>query len=256
MRRLNRLRAPEQRRHFRKTTTLAHEMLAELPQRLPPGFQVYVLFDSWDAANRLLTCCRRQHWHVVGAITSHRKLDDKTLAQWPQALRHQRYQRGQLPATAQRPRTSLGRTRQGQLNTLPFAVWVLISQRHHRDKHPKYFLCTDLSLSAQQILRLDQKRWPIEVDNFYVKQHLGLADFRVQSYEATEQWCAIVFLAMVFLHWRLNHAHAKEPWHSLADVVRQHRYEHARTLREMACQEAVKLNDYLPVLKRFLCQPT
>ncbi len=256
MRRLNRLRAPEQRRHFRKTTTLAHEMLAELPQRLPPGCQVYVLFDSWDAANRLLTCCRRQHWHVVCAITSTSEAGRQdALAMAPSA------QASAVSArTAARYRPTAadvsGADAAGQLNTLPFAVWVLISQRHHRDKHPKYFLCTALSLSAQQILRIDQKRWPIEVDNFYVKQHLGLADFRVQSYEATEQWCAIVFLAMVFLHWRLNHAHAKEPWHSLADVVRQHRYEHARTLREMACQEAVKLNDYLPVLKRFLCQPT
>jgi hypothetical protein len=110
-------------------------------------------------------------------------------------------------------------------------------------------------LSAQNILSIYQKRWPIEVDNFYVKQHLGLADFRVQSYEATEKWFAIVFLAFVFLQWRLNHAHAKAPWHSLADVVRQHRYEHARTLLATACQEAAKLSDYLPVLERFLCQP-
>ena len=111
-------------------------------------------------------------------------------------------------------------------------------------------------MSAQQILSIYQKRWPVEVDNFYVKQHLGLADFRVQSYEATEKWFAIVFLALVFLQWRLNHAHVKEHMHSLADVVRQHRYEHARTLLETACQEAAKLSDYLPVLKRFLCQPT
>ena len=48
----------------------------------------------------------------------------------------------------------------------------------------------------------------------------------------------------------------RNTWHSLADVVRQHRYEHARTLLETACQEAAKLSDYLPVLKRFLCQPT
>jgi hypothetical protein len=27
-------------------------------------------------------------------------------------------------------------------------------------------------------------------------------------------------------------------------------------LLETACQEAVKLTDYLPVLQRFLCQPT
>jgi hypothetical protein len=65
------------------------------------------------------------------------------------------------------------RTLQGQLNTLPCAVWVLSSQRHHRDKRPQYFLCTALSLSAPEILPIDQKRWPIEVDNVSVKQQLG-----------------------------------------------------------------------------------
>jgi len=256
VRRLNRHRTPEQRLHFRKKTMLAQEMLAALQQLLPPGFQVYVLFDSWYASNRLLRFCRRQGWQVVCAIKSNRKLDDQKLSQWPQALRHQRYQRIQLTATDQRQRTYLVRLLQGKLNHLSFDVCVLISQRHHRDKHPKYFLCTDLSLSAQQILSIYQKRWPIEVDNFYVKQHLGLADFRVQSYEATEKWFAIVFLALVFLQWRFNQAHAKEHWQSLGDVVRHHRYEHARALLETACQEAAKVRDYLPVLERFLCQPT
>jgi Transposase DDE domain len=256
VRQLNRHRAPEQRLRFRKKTSLARDMLDGLQQLLPAGFQVYVLFDSWYAANRLLKCCRRQDWHVVCAIKSNRTLDDKKLSQWPQALRHQRYQRVQLTATDQRQRTYLVRTLRGKLNTLPFEVCVLISQRHHRDKRPKYFLCTDLALSAQQILPIYQKRWPIEVDNFYVKQHLGLADFRVQSYEATEKWFAVVFLALAFLQWRVNHAPAEERLRSVADVVRQHRYEHARTLLETACQEAAKLTDYLPVFKRFLCQPT
>jgi hypothetical protein len=256
VRRLNRQRTPEHRLHFRKKTSLARDMLAGLQQLLPAGFQVYVLFDSWYAANGILKFCRRQGWHVICAIKSNRKLDDKKLSQWPQALRHQRYQRVQLTATDQRSRPYLVRARRGKLSKVPFEVCVLISQRHHRDQHPKYFLCTDLSLTAQQILPIYQKRWPIEVDNFYVKQHLGLADFRVQSYEATEKWFAIVFLALVFLQWRLNHAPAKERVRSLADVVRQHRYEHARTFVEAVCQEAVQLTDYLPVLQRFLCQPT
>ena len=255
VRRLNQQRMPEHRLHFRKKTSLARDMLEGLQQLLPAGFQVYVLFDSWYASNGILKFCRRQGWHVICAIKSNRKLDDKKLSQWPQALRHQRYQRVQLTATDQRPRTYLVRTLRGKLSKLPCEVCVLSSQRHHRDQHPKYFLCTELSLTAQQILPIYQKRWPIEVDNFYVKQHLGLADFRVQSYEATEKWFAIVFLALVFLQWRLNHAHTKEPWHSLADVVRQHRYDHARTLLETACQEAAKLGDYLPVLNRLLCQP-
>jgi Transposase DDE domain len=256
VRRLNRDRVPEQRLHFRKKTTLAQAMLAELPQLLPPGVQVYVLFDSWSAANRLRKFCRRQRWPGVCAIKSNRQLDDRKLAQWPQALRPQRYQRVELTATDQRQRTYRVRTRQGQLKTLPVEVCVLIRQRHHRDKHPKYFLCTDLALSAPQILSLYQTRWPVEGDNCYVKQHVGLAAFRVQSDEATEQWFALVFLAFVFLPWRFNHAHAQEQWHTRADVGRQHRDEHARTLLEIACQEAAKLSDYLPVLKRFLCQPT
>ena len=86
VRRLNRQRTPEQRLRFRKKTMLAQEMLAELRQLLPPGFQVYVLCDSWYAANRLLKFCRRQCWHVVCAIKSNRKLDDQKLSQWPQAL--------------------------------------------------------------------------------------------------------------------------------------------------------------------------
>ena len=254
VRRLNRQRTPEQRLRFRKKTTLAHDMLAALHQLLPPRFRVYVLFDSWYASNRLLKFCRRQGWYVVCAIKSNRKLDDQKLSQWPQALRHQRYQRVQLTAADQRQRPYLVRTRQGKLHALPFEVCVLISQRHHRDKRPKYFLCTDLSLSAQNILSIYQKRWPIEVDNFYVKQHLGLADFRVQSYEAIEKWFAVVFLALGFLQWRLNHERAQAQWHSLADVIRRHRYEHARALLETACQEAAKVSDYLSVLKRFLCQ--
>ena len=193
---------------------------------------------------------------MIGAIKSNRKLADQQLSQWPQTLRHQRYQRVQLTATDQRLRTYLVRTLRGKLTKLSFEVCVLIRHRHPRDKHPKYFLCTDLTLSAQQILSIYQKRWPIEVENVYVKQHLGLADFRVQSYEATEKWFAIVFLALVFLQWRWNHAAAKERLQSLADVVRQHRYEHARTFVEAVCQEAVQLTDYLPVLQRFLCQPT
>src|SRR5262245_28913686 len=88
VRRLNKQRGPAQRLHFRKKTTLAQEMLTELQQLLPPALQVYVLCDSWSASKRLRKFCRRQHWHVVCAIKSNRKLDNQQLAQWPQALQH------------------------------------------------------------------------------------------------------------------------------------------------------------------------
>ena len=103
-----------------------------------------------------------------------------TQSQWNRQLKHQQYRRIRLTATGSQAQSYLLRTLRGKLNKLPFEVCVLISKRHHRDKHPKYFLCTDLSLSAQKALSCYQKRWSIEVDNFFVKQFLGLTDFRVQ----------------------------------------------------------------------------
>jgi len=47
VRRLNRQRLPEHRLPFRKKTSRARDMLEGLPQLVPAGFQVYVLFDRW-----------------------------------------------------------------------------------------------------------------------------------------------------------------------------------------------------------------
>ena len=113
-------------------------------------------------------------------------------------------------------------------------------------------MCTDLSLSPQQILTFYKKRWPIEVDNYYVKQLLGLGDFRVQSYEAVEKWFAIIFLAYTFLQWRLNHKQPDERFKVVADVIRHHRQEHARQVLEAACELAVHCVDISQVLQRFI----
>lgn len=241
---------------FRKKGSLAREMLNELNALLPAGFKVYVLFDSWYASNKLIKFCRRNGWHVICAIKSNRKFDDKNLSQWNKAFKHRRYEQVSLTATDQRKLTYQVRSMKGRLNNLPFDVCVIISKRHHRDNRPRYFLCTDTSLSPQSILQRYQKRWPIEVDNLYVKQHLGLTDFRVQSFEATEKWFAVVYLAYVFLQWRLNHADSEQQLDSIADVIRLHRQEHAKTLLETACQHAIDLLDLPTVLNRFIFQAT
>jgi len=255
VRKLNRGRVKEKRIRFRKKTNLALDMLKELDNLLPEGFQVYILFDSWYASNQLLKFCRRRGWHVICAVKSNRLLNEMKLSQWNQELKHQRYEHVSVTATDQRQKNYLVRVKQGRFKKLPFDVCVIISKRHHRDKRPKYFLSTDTALAPQKILRIYQKRWPIEVDNFYVKQHLGLTDFRVRSFEATEKWFAVVFLAYIFLQHRLNHADPKDQLRSIADVIRLHRQEHARTLLETACQEAVRLTDYLPVIRRLICLP-
>ena len=92
----------------------------------------------------------------------------------------------------------------------------------------------------------------IEVDNFYLKQALGLGDFRVQSFEAVEKWYAIIFLALTYLQWRLNHSDGTQAYANLAAVIQQHREEHACQVLTAACEQALQLGDLTAVLQRFI----
>lgn len=258
VRKLNRKRRKngKQRVPFKTKYKLARQLFLDLHGRLPKWLQVIVLFDSWYASNKLLKFCRRQGWHVICAIKSNRLLNDTKLSTWNQRLKHKRYTRVNPSATGSRKRPYLVRSLKGRLKNVPFEVCVLISKRHRGDKHPKYFLSTDTSLDAQTILDFYRKRWPIEVENFYIKQFLGLGDFRVRSLEAVQKWYATVYLALLYLQWRFNHCDEEPPLSrqrikTLPDVIRQHRLEHDRQLLTAACSMAIEVGSIEPVLARF-----
>ena len=256
VRRLNRGRPKGKRLRFKSKYLLAREMLEELQTLLPEGYTVYVLFDRWYASGKLIKFIHRQGWHIICALKRNRKLDGIRVDQWDQRLKHKRYTRVRVPAADGTTRTYLVRSVQGCLSDVPFDVCVLISRRHNRDKHPKYFLCTDLNLTAQTVLNWYGNRWPLEVDYWYLKQLLGLGDFRVQAYEAIEKWYAVLHLLLTFLQWRLYEAwdHG-QPLRSLADAIHQHRAEHARETLISACQQAIQLGSIEPVLQRFIAGP-
>jgi hypothetical protein len=75
-------------------------------------------------------------------------------------------------------------------------VCATISRRHKGGKRPTFFVFSDLSLSAQEALRLYQRRWPVEVDNYDLKEGLGLAAFRLHSFEAIDLWFAVTLVSL------------------------------------------------------------
>jgi hypothetical protein len=78
----------------------------------------------------------------------------------------------------------------------------------------------------------------------------------MQAYEAIEKWYALLHLVLTFLQWRLYEARAQGlPLHSLADVIRQHRTEHARDTLISACRESIRMGAIEPVLQRFIEMP-
>ncbi len=259
VRRLNRERQKNQpslpRLPYRSKYALAHEMLVELKTLLPADYQVYVLFDSWYASAKLINFCRRQGWHVICALKSNRRVAKQRVDHHDQLLKHKHYQRITLCATDETrlAPTYYVRTVCGALENVKSRVCVIISRRHKGDKRPKYFACTDLTLTAQAALRLYQQRWPIEVDNLYLKEFLGLGDFRLQSLEATTKWFAVVLLDLNFL--QLQQAQHYEQTQStlpLAEFIYQHRQTHLQELLRTVAEEAIRTGEVEQVVQRFI----
>lgn len=242
VRKLNRSRAKEKRLRYRSKYNLAREMLLDLGTLLPEGSQVYVLFDSWYASAKLINLCLRKHWHVICALKPNRKIEKQRIDRHHQTLKHKPYQKITLEAVGNRRAPSYHvRTISGHLEKVPQEVYVIISKKRPGDPRPKYFLCTDTRLTAEEALKLYQKRWPVEVDNLNLKEVLGLGDFRLQSFEAIQKWFAVVTLAINYLQYTAMLAyHPKQPLPSLAECKRLHQQAHLDTLLRRLVTEIKK----------------
>jgi len=252
VRRLKR-RHPNTKLRYQSKLELARVMLQQVVSLLPKTNPVYVLFDSWYTSAKLVKWIRQQGWHVIAAIKSNRKVCGQKLTAWHRAFKGCSYGRVSLELANKQRRTYWVRSLTGRLRGVPGTVRVLFSQKGPGVRTPKYFLCTDLTLSAQEILRRYQKRWSQEVDYWYVKLHLGLGDFRLRSCEAISKWYAVVYLVLVYLYW---HSYESQTSHgqttSLSDVLTRLRQDHQRAVLRAACEEAASGRPVEQILERYL----
>jgi hypothetical protein len=251
VRRLNRQRPPEHRLAFRSKNRLARAILETLRPLLPSDWTIYVQFDSWYASERLLKYIHRQGWHAVCALKSNRKLQGQRLRQFATTLPHKRYTRVRVTAADGHVTTYFARDATGRLSRLPLDVRVIFSKRHPRARSWAYFLSTDLARSVVETLRGYGGRWSCEVVNFYVKTQLGLADFRVRSFEAVDRYVVAVHLTWAYVEQRFVQERSPQI-QCYGDLIRRHRDEHARDWLTAALQEALATGAIQPVLQRYL----
>lgn len=251
VRRLNRKRATSQRLPFRSKYRLARLILDQLRPLLPRERKVVVQFDSWYASARLIKYCRRQGWHVTCGLKCNRRLNGKRVDHHAQALRHKWYTKVCVTTTDGDTSTYFVRRRDGRLADVPHDVRVFFSKRHPRAKALAYFMSTDLSCSTTQVLQGYAWRWSCEVVNFYAKTQLGLADFRVRSYEAVERYLAVVQLAWTYIEQRFDRERSNR-LQTYGDIIRQHREEHAIEWLTGALEMALDTEDVDRVLQHFL----
>ena len=255
VRRINRHRTSDQRLPYLSKLDLVREMLTEMAPLLPADFTVYIEFDSWYASAWLINWIRKQRWHVVGGLKANRQVNHRPLRQRWHALGNTPVEEITLQAQDGNETTYRVRSGVGRLNQVADPVQVFVSKRKRRDPHPAYFFCTDLALSAQQVFKLYQGRWRCEVDNWYLKEQLGLADYRVHSVEAILKYHAVVFLSLTYLQWRLVCRRVVDPTLSgetVADMIRLHRHEHLVGLITAVAEAAKTRLSVKTVLKRFV----
>jgi DDE superfamily endonuclease len=253
VRRLNRHRPPEHRVHFRSKFHLARDILEALKPLLPPGWTIYVQFDSWYASEKLLRYVHRRGWHAVCALKSNRTLRGQRLSQLAATLRHKRYTHVRVTAADGNTTTYHVRDAVGRLSKVPFDVRVMFSKRHPRARSWAYFASTDLARSVVETLRGYGGRWSCEVVNFYTKTQLGLADVRVRSLEAVERYVVAVHLAWAYVEERLARERSAQV-RCYGEVLRRHRDDHAAAWLRAAVEQGIRTGDIEAVLKRFLRQ--
>ena len=112
-------------------------------------------------------------------------------------------------------------------------------------------MSTDLSCSTKQVLQGYSWRWSCEVVNFYAKTQLGLADFRLQSYEAVDRYMVVVHLAWAYVEQRFDSQRSRQI-QTYGDIIRQHQEEHAIDWLTGAVEMGIETGDVNLVLQHFL----
>lgn len=230
IKRLNRRRTTETKVTFHKLPTLVAQMLDEIAPHLPKICRVYVLFDTWYDNQHLQKQIRAHGWHWICATRSNRNVSDRPLSHWWLHLSHQRITRV-VVRSATRRHVYATRHTVGPLRHYPDSVVAIISKRKQRDTSPAYFLCSDTTLSVQTILKYYGYRWQAEMDNWFLKERFGLADYRVQSVEAILRWHTLVFAAYAFVQYQRIAPLLKDPTaqlQPLGEILRDHQREHVR----------------------------
>jgi hypothetical protein len=253
VKRRNKHRSKNNQLRYYSKLELTRQMLEQVLPLLPKGRSVYVLFDSWYTSAKLVRWVRQQGWHVIASIKSNRNLSGRKLTCWHTEQKGRPYTKVKLGLANGQERTYWTRSVEGRLRGISGNVRVVISQKAPGAHAPRYFVCTDLTLSAQAILERYQLRWAQEVDYWHVKVQLGLGDFRLQSYEAIAKWYAVVYLVLTYLHWqRYEYERTQQRTTTLSEVMARIRQQHQRDVLRSACQEVARGTPVEEVLERYL----
>ena len=188
---------------FRTKILLVKRMLQVL--RLPAPCKVYLLADGWYWGKPLAQLCRTWGYHMISQLRSNSVLfiDGKRAKVTTLSTLRSVYREVSLPFYGKHRTLRIARF-VGLIKNFGKVSVVVVKEKR---KKPRYLVCTNLHLSASDILRYYAKRWKIEQMIKDLKQRLGFGDYQARNVQAIQRHVALVLLSycvLIFLkilHW-------------------------------------------------------
>jgi hypothetical protein len=185
---------------FKKTTQLAAELITEL--KVPEGVAVHVLFDSYYLCPVVVKACRRKGFRFVSVLKSNRNLFKNG-----RKLKAGKYGR-KLFAGKKKHTFAIHKSSglvkyayvdAGLLDVNGIGKLHVIFSRKKNEPRTLGIVTDDPKLSAEQMIRIYDQRWNIEVFFKDAKQLLGLGQYQNVSLEAAVTHLHLVCLAYALL---------------------------------------------------------
>ncbi len=165
------------------------------PLKVPAGTELMVVFDSWWYSAALIKSCRELGHHVTCQIKSNKKVildDGESLQIKSYAKRFDKRDFKEITIKARGKRKSYFIVEQVVRLDKSRQVRLVIS-KENMNAEPKYYICTDIDLTAKKILSIYSDRWDIETAHREANQKLGFKDYQLRSKHAIERFMQLVF---------------------------------------------------------------
>jgi hypothetical protein len=181
--------------YFRTKIDLAKGILKKL--RLPVPCKLYVLADSWYWAKTLVKVCRTCGYHMISQLrsTSVLWIHGKKTKMTTLLTLASSYREVSLFVYGKNKTLQVAKF-VGEVKDLGKVAVVVVKERR---KKPVYLVCTNLHLSAIDVIKYYAKRWKIEQMIKDLKQRLGFGHYQVRDLTAIQRHVALVLMSYLVL---------------------------------------------------------
>lgn len=176
---------------------------------------VIVLADSGYDNKKIENAIVKKHWHFIIALSQTRSVKSETLylttpksRQWCQIAEFFRYHRRLKWQTIRLMTNGAKRKRMdfrirhtpGYLRYVGKVQLVCSELKNRPEGRRKYLACSDLRVTARQIILGYRLRWAVELFHKDVKQNLGFEEVATHRFDSVKAHVHWVYCAYILLH--------------------------------------------------------